>query len=118
MYQAEASVNFPRTARLLTAADYGQVFKKNKRFADRYWTVLVRPGDEQPARLGMAMAKKRAKRAVDRNKLKRVVRECFRVQRHNLAGLDIVVMNRDAAASASKATLHQSIDSLLAKIAA
>jgi|GEM_PF-3976772 len=43
-----------------------------------------------PARLGMAVAKKCAKRAVDRNRLKRLARESFRQHKHSLAGFDIV----------------------------
>ena len=111
-----ADASFPRSARLLTAADYGSVFKRNKRFGDRYWTVLVHSVDNSPARLGLAIAKKRAKRAVDRNKLKRIAREAFRLKRFELHGLELVVMNRDAAASADTAILRQAFDKLLDKI--
>ena len=109
---------FPRSARLLTAGDYSQVFKQNKRYSDNYWTILVRRDESRPTRLGLAIAKKRAKRAVDRNKLKRVVREAFRYQQSTLAGLEMVVMNRDAATKASTAELRVSIDALFVKMRA
>ena len=109
---------FPRAARLLSAGDYSQVFKQNKRYSDDYWTILVRRDDSRPTRLGLAIAKKRAKRAVDRNKLKRVVREAFRYQQSTLAGLEMVVMNRDAATKASTAELRASIDALFVKMRA
>ena len=110
--------SFPRTARLLTAGDYSQVFKQNKRYSDHYWTILVRRDDSRPTRLGLAIAKKRARRAVDRNRLKRVVREAFRYQQSTLAGLEMVVMNRDAATKASTAELRASIDALFVKMRA
>lgn len=111
-----SSCTFPRSSRLLTAADYAQVFKKNERFSDRYWTVLCYSGDDSDAKLGLAIAKKRAKRATDRNRLKRIVRESFRCHRLRLEGRQVVVMNRDLATTESAAVLRSSIDAILLKI--
>lgn len=44
------------------------------------------------ARLGIVVAKRNVKLAVDRNKLKRQIRESFRQQQLTLAGLDVVVV--------------------------
>lgn len=107
---------FPRSARLLTAADYSQVFQKNRRYTDHYWTVLVHQAPGSAGRLGLAIAKKRAKRAIDRNKLKRVAREAFRHHREQLESHQLVVMNRDAAGSADKETLRRSLNALLGKV--
>jgi len=114
--------SFPREARLLDAAGYGQVFKRNKRLSNRYWMVLVHnknskstaesSPEAEPSRLGLAIAKKRAKRAVDRNRIKRIARESFRHNRERLVGYDAVVMNNDHAASASTIELRQSLDTL------
>lgn len=60
----------------------------------------------------MAIAKKRARRAVDRNRLKRHVRESFRGKRSQLGNIDVVVMNRDSAASATPEELRQSLAKL------
>lgn len=104
---------FPRDARLLDGKAYSSVFKRNRRVADSFFTVLVhrRTGDV-PARLGLAIAKKRAKRAVDRNRIKRVSRESFRHHQLSLLGLDLVVMNREGATRASAAQLRSSLDQL------
>lgn len=110
------NLNFPRACRLLTAGDYSGVFKKSQRYSDRYWTVLVRREVAGDARLGLAIAKKRAKRAVDRNRIKRVARESFRHHRHAMVGHELVAMNRDAAGTAEKAQLRRSIDTLMVKI--
>ncbi|ASJ76892.1 ribonuclease P protein component [Granulosicoccus antarcticus] len=116
--QSATNYSFTRSARLLTAGDYSEVFKQNKRYSDNYWTILVRRDDLRSPRLGLAIAKKRAKRAVDRNKIKRVAREAFRYQQSTLAGLEMVVMNRDAATKASTADLRASIDALFLKMRA
>ncbi len=50
-----------------------------------------RPEAHVEARLGVVVAKKLLKRAVDRNRVKRVVREQFRLHRGNLPGVDMVV---------------------------
>jgi len=107
---------FSRSHRLLTGRDYDTVFKKNKRVGNRYFTVLAHNKREGQPRLGMAIAKKRAKHAVTRNRIKRVCRESFRLNGEKLTGFDVVVMNRDAAASASKNELRLALDELWAKL--
>jgi len=110
---------FPRDARLLNGRAYDAVFGDNRRIADRFWTVLVHrvPSDtDEAARLGLAVAKKRARRAVDRNRIKRVARESFRHARGELAGRHVVVMNRDAATTASAAELRAGLDALWSRL--
>ena len=95
------------------------MFRRSRRFADRYWTVLVHEPDDaraSGARLGLAIAKKRARRAVERNRIKRVARESFRHRRAVLDGMHVVVMNRDAAATATRAELRAALDTLWDKV--
>ena len=77
------------------------------------FTVLYRPqasGQDKDARLGLAISKKHCKLATGRNRLKRQVRESFRLIQGGLKGLDIVVMNRPAAATADNKTLADSLE--------
>jgi len=101
---------------LLTAVDYSEVFKKNIRVSDNYWTILAARGRGEHSRLGLAVAKKRAKRAVDRNRLKRIVREHFRHHCDSLERLDLVVMNRDQATEASNEVLQKSLEKLWGRL--
>ncbi|MEE9319108.1 MAG: ribonuclease P protein component [Granulosicoccus sp.] len=111
------TATFDRDARLLEASDFARAFKKNRRLSNHCWTVLAhRQTTPAPARLGLAIAKKRAKRAVDRNRMKRIARESFRLNRDTLSGFDVVVMNRNGATTATAAELRRGIDALWAKI--
>ncbi len=53
--------------------------------------VFGRPNGLGQARIGIVTSKKVAPRAVDRNRIKRMVREVFRGCRRSLDGLDVVV---------------------------
>lgn len=70
-----------------------------------------------PARLGLVVAKKHLKRAIDRNRFKRLVRESFRSHQLQLAGLDVVVLARNGALRSirDRASDAESISELLDK---
>jgi len=57
--------------------------------------MLVHPNGGTEPRLGFAIAGKRVRRAVQRNRIKRQVRESFRHHKSQLKGLDIVVLARN-----------------------
>lgn len=61
-------------------------------------------------RLGLAVSRKTARRAVGRNRIKRIVREAFRHGYDALPSADIVVISRPPAAEASNQTLTHSLD--------
>jgi len=96
--------HFPRHFRLLNSADYRCVFAVNHRLADRYWTILYRHSTADDSRLGMAVAKKHIRRAVDRNRLKRLIRESFRTGVIPVT-VDIVVMPRASCLGADNGEL-------------
>ncbi|BEV72634.1 hypothetical protein THUN1379_21160 [Paludibacterium sp. THUN1379] len=56
--------------------------------------VFARPNDLGHPRLGLVVGKKVAKRAVRRNYIKRTVREWFRLNQHQLGGMDFVVRSK------------------------
>ena len=104
------ALGFPRSARLLNGADYARVFEKAERFSDRYFTLLWRPNDQCGSRLGLAVSKKNCRRAVDRNRIKRLIRESFRRRRPDLPAVDVVVLTRRGVADADRIALHASLD--------
>ncbi|MCP5436522.1 MAG: ribonuclease P protein component, partial [Chromatiaceae bacterium] len=97
------------TARILVSVDFQRVFAKPQRSADTYFTVLAAKRPAGSARLGLAISRKQARRAVDRNRLKRLIRDVFRRNHSVLNGSDFVVMARSDAVVADNATLHASL---------
>jgi len=56
--------------------------------------VLYRTNCLDVARLGLIVSKKCEKRAVARNRIKRLIRESFRKNKSLIAGLDVVIIAR------------------------
>ena len=96
-------------AKLLNAADFDRVFDKSVRSSDQYFTVLARPNDLERPRLGMAISKRRAKLAVTRNRLKRIVRENFRLSQQNYSA-DYVVLAGKRGAMGTNQQLRESLE--------
>jgi ribonuclease P protein component len=71
--------------------------------------VLASPARPGAARLGLAISKKQARRAIDRNRLKRLIRETFRRSRDELPGVDLVVMARAVALGVDNRRLTASL---------
>lgn len=113
---ADLGNGFPRTARLLKPAEFRRVFQRARRAQDAYFTILARANDDAPARLGLAIARKQVRRAVDRNRLKRIIRDSFRHRRGALHGLDLVVMARARAADTDNATLSAALAALWVRL--
>ena len=96
--------------RLSNPADFDRVFGESQRSVDDFFTVLYRSNGLAYSRLGLAIAKKRVRRAVARNRLKRIIRESFRGIKRQLKGLDIVIMAGRKAESAINKDLFASLD--------
>jgi ribonuclease P protein component len=108
---------FPRAHRLLSPAEFARVFKSGRRLGDSCFTVIATPAKGENPRLGLAVSKKVSKSAVQRNRIKRLVRESFRQHSAHLPAMDIVVMARPGAAGCDNHRLATSIDALLERIA-
>jgi ribonuclease P protein component len=64
--------------------------------------------------LGLGIAKKHHKLAVQRNRLKRIVREAFRT--HVLQGLDVVVLSKPHPRTIPNAILFKDLQRLFNKL--
>jgi ribonuclease P protein component len=105
-------MKFSRQSRLLKPAEFKLVFQQAVRSRDDSFRVLARVNNKNHHRLGMAISKKACTQAVGRNRIKRLVRESFRLQIASISqenALDFVVMPTNLTSDQSNATLHQSI---------
>ena len=114
---ASTDLSFKHAYRLQNAGAFRRVFQKARRSQDRYFTVLHRDNDAGEARLGFAVAKKVLSRAVRRNRVRRICRESFRHQREHLPALDIIILARSGAKTASNSEMFASLDTHWARLA-
>lgn len=86
---------YPRQLRLLRPAQYKRVFDDARyRVSRPQLLVLANNNELGHPRLGLVVSKKSCRLANARNRLKRLLRESFRLHQQELAGLDIVVLSR------------------------
>jgi ribonuclease P protein component len=85
-------LKYPKAARMPAGVAYSKAFKGRRVVSDATISVHVAPNGLPIHRLGLAVAKKMFRKAVARNRIKRIIREAFRHERPRWSGgLDIVV---------------------------
>jgi len=102
--------HFPRCVRLLQQQEFKQVFADAHAYRNRAFTLLVRKNDLSHARLGLAISKKAARKAIQRNRLKRLVRESFRQWQNQLPNIDIVVLAKPEAVNMRNPEINQALE--------
>ena len=89
------SRDFTREKRLLTPRQFKAVFDSpSGKLPGRNVLLLVRENGLPYPRIGLVIGKKSVKLAVERNRIKRQLRETFRLHQMELTGWDIVVISR------------------------
>ncbi len=101
--------HFQGGLRLKKASEFRYVFSKAKRFSTSCLSCFVRLNDNGLARLGLAISKKCSKKAVQRNLIKRIVRESFRQADLDVT-VDIVVTAHKSICKLSNEQLRRAID--------
>ena len=111
------TLSYPRAARLLLPGDFAALRRSSKRLAAQYFHCEFRSTEQASARLGMAVSKRVSKRAVERNRIRRQIRESFRLCRAALPSCDVLVVARTAAAGQVNAILRRDLELLWSKLA-
>lgn len=107
---------FTRSQRLLNAAAFDAVYKRRTRVVDDCFAVNYAPNELGHARLGLSIGGRAVGNSVARNRVKRMVRESFRLMAPQLGTFDLVVGARNGARTAHNAQLRESLDGLWKKI--
>ena len=92
---AKAGAGFPRSARLLKHSDFDRVYKQGRRHFSSHMTVFYLRQAEGGARVGFTVGRVLGG-AVERNRIKRRLREAVRQRRAVLqgagaCGIDVVI---------------------------
>jgi len=74
--------------KLRKSAEFRSVYEGGKRFDGRFMTAFVHRNGLESHRLGITASKRVARLAVDRNRMKRLLREMFRLSEATLQGLE------------------------------
>ena len=110
--QAGSRLTFRRSQRLLTAVEFALALRARPVEVSQHFQVF-RPSSERGPRVGVIVGKRFIPRAVDRNRLKRLIRECFRTRRFELAPADYVVRVRNPLKVIDAPALRRELESLL-----
>jgi ribonuclease P protein component len=89
--RAAQGQQFPRCLRLRQAQEFRDTLRSRRRAHGHWFNLAVSPNAHGRSRLGIVVAKKVVPRAVDRNRLKRVVRDDFRRLAGGLPAVDLIV---------------------------
>ena len=95
MGDRDADASFGKGRRLLNAKDYSRVFDGcEARASHKHLLLLAKVNDRPGHRLGLVIAKKNVRLAVQRNRIKRVAREFFRHLPESESSMDVVLLAR------------------------
>lgn len=99
--------------RIKKNSDFQKIYKKGKSVANRQFIVYTYDNSEQEHfRLGISVSKKIGN-AVTRNRIKRAIRENFKVHKQDMISKDIIVIARHPAKNMSTLEIQGSLEHVL-----
>jgi len=112
----EKQFSLTKQERVLKPSAYKDIYKKGKWLSNQDLAINYKPSNTNISRLGITVSKKVSKRAVDRNRIKRVIREWFRSNKHSLIKQDMVFTAKPAINKKTNQEISRSLDKLCKKI--
>jgi ribonuclease P protein component len=104
----------PKTALLRKSAQYNAVYRRGKRLSGRHFSLILLDNDQGYNRLGISVHG--VKTAVRRNRIKRIVREFFRLNRDSLPpAVDVVFAIRAACPFESPQDVLTAVSAVMAQ---
>jgi ribonuclease P protein component len=88
----KTNLGFIKSLRLQRSEDFQQTFRLGNKQKQGSLVVYTKLNGLGYARLGLTVAKKIIPNATSRNRLKRLIRESFRLNQHRLPDVDIVIV--------------------------
>lgn len=109
----------PKSRRLRTPDDFRRVYQSRQFGNSAHHTFNARAKEadsELGAALGVTVSKKVSKHAVQRNRIKRQIREFYRLRQHQLDPAELVITAKASCAKADDKQREQSLLALWEKI--
>ena len=109
--------SFPKTSRLLKRGQFLRLSKQGKKIHTGYFIAIVLNGTEKNNRIGITVSKK-VGNAVERNRIKRVIREYFRHRKESFKEIrDINIIGKKGLTRLTNGQIIEKLDKLFTKIA-
>lgn len=103
---------FPKSLKILKNREFQGIFKEGRSFGNPYFGVRWIPKEKR--RMGVSVSRK-ILNATQRNLIKRIVRECFRLNPDRFPMGDILVVAKPALNKHPRKNIWESLDKLLEK---
>ena len=100
---------FQRAQRLVHKPQFDAAYQKGRKLGDPFFLILIRSNDVGFARLGLSVSARSVGNAVNRNRIKRIIRDSFRMNCTELPAIDVVINTRSAARDATNKALRNSL---------
>ena len=108
--------SFKKQDKILKRHEFIKLSRLGKRLHNRYFIANFLPTRSGKIRLGITVTK-RVGNAVNRNRIKRFVREYFRLNRHLLNfDLDLIIIAKNGAAKLSSEQIYSAIKNIFDRI--
>lgn len=109
-------MDFKNTKGLKKDSDFRKVYKHGKSFANRYLVMYILENKSGSSRIGISVSKK-VGNAITRNKLRRRIKECYRldIDENVKEGFDIVFIARVSSKDSEYKDIEKSIKHLAKK---
>ena len=93
MTSVDSNLSLPRDVQLRSKSEYSHVYANGVRIRGKYLRIVAAKSPQDlGARMGLSVSGKFEKSAVKRNRVRRVLRAAFRLQRQSLPELDLVLI--------------------------
>lgn len=102
--------------RLRKTDEFSSVFAFRRAIRGKHFEARYRPNSTASARIGVVVSKKYVRSAVNRNLVKRIVRESFRLMRVKLPHCDIVVRVSTRLERLDRRALRGEIDEIFVRL--
>ncbi|HEX4387774.1 MAG TPA: ribonuclease P protein component [Steroidobacteraceae bacterium] len=109
-------LTLPARLRLRRKRDFDAAYARGRRLGDGFFAVTASSNATGAPRLGLSVAVRVAGGAVERNRIRRIIRESFRLHQEQFPALDLVVSARPKARAAAAPVLRASLAALWKKV--
>ena len=108
----KGTARFTKAVRLRHRQDFLRAQAQGKRLHTRHFGVVLAPMAEDRPRLGLVVTRRLGK-AVQRNRVKRLLREFFRRHQTGLPAFDLVIMAKKGASALAYHQVEEELGRLL-----